>query len=250
MTDVSQLLRPGLLQGVSMLLAGAPADAHASEPHVELGAAVHAACAGLGARVSQLALDFDGALDRDETEIERAVERVLADAGSLELLVLDSASLFAGARARGGAGGGGDGPAQARAALGECLDASWNLTRAVANRAFLADAHGGRIVYLAPPPDAGAHAGAAGAGLENLARTLSIEWARHGITAVAIAPGAGAGAGSTVAAEVAALSAYLASPAGAYFSGCLLDLRGLGAWAQPLIPPKIPPVTCSVCPCT
>jgi hypothetical protein len=25
--------------------------------------------------------------------------------------------------------------------------------------------------------------------------------------------------------EVAALSAYLASPAGAYFSGCLLDLR-------------------------
>jgi len=26
--------------------------------------------------------------------------------------------------------------------------------------------------------------------------------------------------------ELAALAAYLASPAGAYFSGCLLDLRG------------------------
>jgi hypothetical protein len=38
---------------------------------------------------------------------------------------------------------------------------------------------------------------------------------------VTIAPGTETGAG-----EVAALSAYLASPAGAYFSGCLLDLRG------------------------
>jgi hypothetical protein len=28
---------------------------------------------------------------------------------------------------------------------------------------------------------------------------------------------------------VAALTAYLASPAGAFFSGCLMDLRGLGA---------------------
>ena len=37
---------------------------------------------------------------------------------------------------------------------------------------------------------------------------------------VAIAPGEGTPAG-----EVAALCAYLASPAGAYFSGCLLDLR-------------------------
>ncbi len=42
------------------------------------------------------------------------------------------------------------------------------------------------------------------------------------ITAVTIAPGA-----ATTAGEVAALTAYLASPAGAYFSGCLLDLRGV-----------------------
>jgi NAD(P)-dependent dehydrogenase (short-subunit alcohol dehydrogenase family) len=82
-------------------------------------------------------------------------------------------------------------------------------------------AGGGRLVYLAPPSSVAAeHADAARAGLENLARTLSIEWARHGVTAVAIAPG------EASAAEIAALSAYLASPAGAYFSGCLLDLRG------------------------
>ncbi len=108
-----------------------------------------------------------------------------------------------------------------------CLDASWNVTRAVANRAFLPEGRGGRIVYLAPPPDAGEHADAARAGLENLARTLSIEWARHAVTTVAIAPGAANTVGAANApGEVAALTAYLASPAGAYFSGCLLDLRG------------------------
>ena len=84
-----------------------------------------------------------------------------------------------------------------------------------------------RIVYLAPAPGAdrsevGQQADAARAGLENLARTLSIEWARHEITLVTIAPG-----DTTAAGEVAALTAYLASPAGAYFSGCLLDLRGV-----------------------
>ena len=73
----------------------------------------------------------------------------------------------------------------------------------------------------APPADASEHSDAARAGLENLSRTLSIEWSRHGVTAVTIAPGA-----TTAGSEVAALAAFLASPAGAYFSGCLLDLRG------------------------
>ena len=95
------------------------------------------------------------------------------------------------------------------------------MTRALAGAAFIPAGRGGRIVYLAPAPAAAAHAGGARAGLENLARTLSIEWARHGVTAVAI----GAGEHSS-AAELAALAAYLASEAGAYFSGCLLDLAG------------------------
>jgi NAD(P)-dependent dehydrogenase (short-subunit alcohol dehydrogenase family) len=130
--------------------------------------------------------------------------------GGLDQLVVDGAGLFA----RAGEGG-------TREALVTCLDASWNVTRAVANRAFLPEGRGGRIVYLAPPPDAGEHADAVRAGLENLARTLSIEWARYAVTTVAIAPG-----GAIPPSEVAALTAYLASPAGAYFSGCLLDLRG------------------------
>ncbi len=244
------MLRPDLLAGVSIVLAGAPVDADArrgADAGESLRAAVHAACAELGASVWECRLGFDGpSADVDDAAPEQAVDRVLAEAGHIEMLVVDCASLFTQAAAAGG-------PDDARTALRACLDQSWSVTRAVANGAFLPggpsggpggqSGHGGRIVYLAPPPDVGEHADAARAGLENLARTLSIEWARHGITAVAIAPGAGAcsaaqgggrpggatasaSASATAAGEVAALTAYLASPAGAYFSGCLLDLRG------------------------
>jgi citronellol/citronellal dehydrogenase len=78
---------------------------------------------------------------------------------------------------------------------------------------------GGKLVLLAPAPGAGSHAAAARAALENMARTLSIEWARHAIRTTAIAP-----AEATAPAEVAALVAYLASPAGDYFSGCVFAL--------------------------
>lgn len=153
----------------------------------------------------------------DETMVDEMVTAVVAETGSLDLLVVDGAGLFT----HGLADGGG-----ARAALRTCLDATWNVTRAVGNRAFLPaelspPGRAGVIVFLAPAPNAGEHADAARAGLENLGRTLSIEWARHGITVVTIAPGE-----RTTAGEVAVLTAYLASPAGAYFSGCLLDLRG------------------------
>jgi NAD(P)-dependent dehydrogenase (short-subunit alcohol dehydrogenase family) len=222
--DVSELLRPGLLREVSIVVASAQPSA---DPSGSFGAAVAGACRELGARVSQCQLARDGALALEESAVELELDRVLADVGSLAMLVVDAASVFAHACADGhlNAGEG----AAARAALSSCLDASWNVTRAVANRAFLPAGDGGRIVYLAPAADLGEHADAARAGLENLARTLSIEWARHRITTVIIAPG-GSDAGGT-SSEVAALSAYLASPAGAYFSGCLLDLRR-GAWSH------------------
>jgi NAD(P)-dependent dehydrogenase (short-subunit alcohol dehydrogenase family) len=213
MIDASKLLRPGLLEGVAVVLAGATNAGDASD---SLGAGVASACTQLGARVGRCPLDADQSLDLEDDAVEQAVECLFADAGSIELLVVDGASMFPRADAS-------DGHHDARHALRACLDGTWNVTRAVANRAFLPDRHGGRIVYLAPARDAGDHADAARAGLENLARTLSIEWARHGITTVAIASG---GATSD---EVAALTAYLASPAGAYFSGCLLDLRGVAS---------------------
>jgi citronellol/citronellal dehydrogenase len=94
--------------------------------------------------------------------------------------------------------------------------------RTVATAAFIPDERGGKVTLIAPPPAVGAVApSAAGvrAATENLARTLSIEWARHGIRTVAITPGP-----CTTDAELATLAAYLASPAGDYFSGCRLAL--------------------------
>jgi NAD(P)-dependent dehydrogenase (short-subunit alcohol dehydrogenase family) len=163
------------------------------------GVAVGEACTKLGARVRLCSPDV-----ADEASVDETVAAAVADTGSLDLLVVDGAGLFA------------------RGALHTCLDASWNVTRAVVQGAFMRAERGGRIVYLAPAPDAGQYADAARAGLDNLSRTLSVEWARHGITVVTIVPGERSTAG-----EVAALTAYLASPAGAYFSGCVLDLRGV-----------------------
>jgi NAD(P)-dependent dehydrogenase (short-subunit alcohol dehydrogenase family) len=195
-----ELLRPGLLEGASVLVAGA------TEPGAPFGIAVREACTGLGARVSECRAISDRLDFAEEAAMDEEVKATLAGAGRIDLLVVDCAGLFA-------LGG-----------LRACLDATWNVTRAVASLAFLPTEPSlspRRIVYLAPAPDAGEYADAARAGLENLARTLSIEWARHAITIVTVAPGE-----ETPAGEVAALTAYLASPAGAYFSGCLLDLRG------------------------
>lgn len=218
--DASTLLRPGLLEHVSILLARA--SPMGSEDSV--GAGVGAACSGLGARVWECELAVDVALEGQDDGIERAArdaaEHALADAGAVQLLVVDAASVFSRARDESCHR---DRRDRARNALRACLDASWNVTRVVAERVFLPDSRGGRIVYLAPPSEAGEHADAARAGLENLARTLSIEWARHGLTTVAVASGPG------MEGDVAALAAYLASPAGAYFSGCVLDVRGPAA---------------------
>jgi NAD(P)-dependent dehydrogenase (short-subunit alcohol dehydrogenase family) len=81
---------------------------------------------------------------------------------------------------------------------------------------------GGKLLLVAPASDAGEHAEAVRAGLENLARTLSVEWARHRITAVAIAPGP-----ETTDEQVAELLGYLLSPAGDYFTGCRLELGAI-----------------------
>jgi len=205
-----------------MLVAGATLASEEQEG--SLAAAVTSACAALGADVSHRSSICDRSHPGEDpasadAAADEAVSAVLADARRLDLLVVDGAGLFACAGARET-----DMQEGARVALRACLDGAWNVTRAAVNLAFLAGRRGGRIVYLAPRPSEGAHAGAACAGLENLARTLSIEWARHSITAVTIAPGQ-----ATTASEVAALTAYLASPAGAYFSGCLMDLRGPAA---------------------
>ena len=151
----------------------------------ELGEAVVERAAALGAGVRRFEVDPHG----DEAAFE----------GEADVLVWDGSAVI-----------GIDG---ARAAL----DGAWLAIRPVA-RAAMIEAGGGRIVLLAPAPG-GAPAAAARAGLENLARTLSVEWARFHVRPVAILPGT-----ATTPADVAELVAFLASPAGGYYSGCAFEL--------------------------
>jgi NAD(P)-dependent dehydrogenase (short-subunit alcohol dehydrogenase family) len=206
------LLRRGLLAGVVVLLAG-DGDSRPGS----FTPAIAEACGELGAKTLRW----------------RSAEAVPADA---DVLVVDAASSFASAPLPAP-----DDPASASgAALRHCLDEAWQASHAVANAAFIDPARPGRIIYLAPRSssftqadaahapasataehDGAGHPDAARAGLENLARTLSIEWARYAITTVALAPGP-----HTTPEQIASVVAYLASTAGAYFSGCQLDLRG------------------------
>jgi NAD(P)-dependent dehydrogenase (short-subunit alcohol dehydrogenase family) len=212
--DVTEVLRAGLLDGVPLALA------HAGEAGMAGGSTasvVGAACSELGAIVHELPLICTGQPEADDAAVDAAVSATPAGGAGIRMLLVDAAGMFA---------------RQADAMIAT-LEASWRVTRAVANAAFILGEAGGRVAYLAPPTLAAgdrrepgtlpAHADATRAGLENLARTLSIEWARYGISPVAIAPGP-----STAAEQIAGVVAYLASPAGDYFSGCQLELRGPG----------------------
>ena len=119
----------------------------------------------------------------------------------------------------------------------QALDDAWDAIRAHA----LPPGRSGCLIVLIAPPPGDAHAAATRAGFENLARTLSIEWARHGTRPVAILPATG-----TTDGELAELAAYLASRAGAYFSGCAFTLRSpTGPRPSPPSaspgPPRTPP---------
>lgn len=183
--DATALLRPHLLDGRLVALGGGGDGA--------LGGPL----AALGARTAALPATLD------EAAMAAAVEP------RTDALVHDLRPAFA------------DG-------LRAALDLAWVTVRAVATVAFIPEAGagpaagtrgGGKVTLIAPPAGPHPSAAAARAAAENLARTLSIEWARHGITTVAIAPGAETGE-----AQLAALAAYIASPAGDYFSGCRLAL--------------------------
>jgi NAD(P)-dependent dehydrogenase (short-subunit alcohol dehydrogenase family) len=205
------LLREHLLDGLRVVLAGAPS--HERDLTGKLGARIlelGGACATVEVRLDEDAESAEASAIADLAAAHREL-------GALDGIVIDGAALFS--------------ASPAEAALQLAPAAIWNGARAFANE-LIAAGRGGRIFILAPLPDGGEHAAAAVAGIENLARTLSIEWARYGIATVAIAPGAQTGQ-----AVLTELMAYLLSPAGAYFSGCLLDLRGPAAvTATPIRP--------------
>ncbi len=209
------LLRPGLLDGLGLVVAGPDEPvAPRSGRGPSFADAVADGCAGLGASVARL-------LAEPDEDAVRLAAASLPERAYATVLVCDGAGLLA-AHADGeslprtGHGTLVDGAAAVSAALASV----WNAIRAVAVPTLLEAGRPGRIISIAPPCGSPL-ADAARAALENLARTLSVEWARHATTAVSIAPGAG-----TAPEEVATLVAFLASPAGGYYSGCQLDLRG------------------------
>jgi NAD(P)-dependent dehydrogenase (short-subunit alcohol dehydrogenase family) len=150
----------------------------------------------LGAEVHVLP---EGALADEESAAAWARER-----GPLHALVTDAGAEF-----------GSGGPDGLRASM----EQTWRAIRAVATAAMIEARSPGRLLLVAPRADAGDHAGAVRAALENLARTLSVEWARYRITAVTLWPG-----DTTTEGELAELACFLISPAGGYFSGCRFEL--------------------------
>ena len=179
-------LRAGMLAGRRLAVTGEGPEADA----------VIAALRELGAEVE--VLDAATAADEDAAAAWVAARR------PLHALVVGAAAAF------------GDGGPER---LSATLELTWRAARAVATGSLIESAEGGRLVFVAPRAGAGPHADAARAGLENLARTLSVEWARFAVTAVAVTPGA-----ATEAGDIATLVAFLVSPAGGYYSGCRFDL--------------------------
>jgi citronellol/citronellal dehydrogenase len=256
----SKLFQPGLLDGQVALLSGggsglgrasalelAALGAHVVVCGRRLEPLEQTAAAADGGRCEAIACDI-----REEDQVDALVEEVLERHGRIDLLVNNAGGQFLG-------------PAEDitpkgfRTVIRLNVEGTWLMTHAVATRAMMAGG-GGKIINVTLSPHHGlpgmAHSSAARAAVENLTRVLSIEWARFGIRLTALAAGHFAtetlmtkypapvveGVAGTVPLqrlgteeEFAWLVAYLASPAGDYFSGAILTIDGardnwFGAW--------------------
>lgn len=181
--------RAGLLDGRRLAVGGG--NAHGTH-----GAAIVDRLRELGAWADPLP---DEVVPDDDAASAWVAERL-----PLHGLVFDSRAAF-------GTGG--------RSGLNGCLRLAWLATHALATGAMIPGEGPAKVTLIAPGADAGPHGQAARSGLENLARTLSVEWARFGVTSVAICPGA-----HTAEDDLAQLVGFLHCIAGEYFSGCRFDL--------------------------
>jgi NAD(P)-dependent dehydrogenase (short-subunit alcohol dehydrogenase family) len=192
-------LRPDVLTGTGVALAGVDEELRARLQNLGAGVAV----------LDPLAAATGAGGDAAGSEPAEPGAWTAAHA-PLHGLVFDAKTAF---------GAGGD------AGLMAMLEQAWTCVREVAT-GLIAHAGPGKILLIAPRARSGPMAEAAAAALENLARTVSVEWARHRLTAVAIVPGSASGD-----AEMHELVAYLLSPAGDYFAGCRLSLGSAGVGA-------------------
>jgi citronellol/citronellal dehydrogenase len=261
-TQPSRIFAPGLLDGTVALVSGAGSGL-GRETALEL-ARLGATVVGCGRRLEPLeetvetvsgiggSAEAVAADIRDEDAVGALVDGLLERHGRLDLLVNNAGGQFlAPAETISGKG--------FRTVTELNVQGTWNMTHAAATKAFIPQ-RGGKVVSVTLSPHQGmpgmVHSGAARAAVENMMRTLSIEWARFGIRLCAVAPGQfdtevfrtkyPAEVVETVPRtiplgrlgrpeEMAWLVAYLAGPAGDFFSGAVLTIDGardnwFGAW--------------------
>lgn len=269
----SEIFRPGLLEGQVAVVSGGGSGL-GRRTAVEL-AALGAQVVVCGRRAEPLeetvALCAEGRAAarvcdiREEDQVAALVDAVLADHGRIDLLLNNAGGQYLT-------------PAEDitpkgfRTVIRLNVEGTWLMTHAVATRAMI-PAGGGKVINVTISPHHGlpgmAHSSAARAAVENLTRVLSIEWARFGIKLTAIAAGQFATEtlltkypqavvdhlAQTIPAgrlgseeEFAWAVAYLASPAGDFYSGAILTMDGardnwLGPWppAQIADPEGRPP---------
>jgi citronellol/citronellal dehydrogenase len=263
----SQIFAPDLLAGRVCLVSGAGSGI-GRETALEL-SRLGAAIVGCGRRLEPLeetrglieeaggTFDAIAADIRDEEAVGEMVDGVLERHGRLDVLVNNAGGQFLA-------------PAESISAKGFRtvtelnVQGTWNMTHAAATKAFIPQ-ESGKVISVTLSPHNGmpgmVHSGAARAAVENMMRTLSIEWSRFGITLCAVAPGQIAtetfqtkypkemveSMAQTIPIgrvgrpeEVAWLITYLASPAGDFFSGATLTLDGgrdnwFGGWPPAMV---------------
>jgi len=263
----SQVFRDDLLAGQVCVVSGAGSGL-GRETALELarlGATV-VACGRRAeplAETGELAAGLPGAFEhevldiREEEPVERFFDGLLERHGRLDVLVNNAGGQFLS-------------PAEAitpkgfRTVIDLNVQGTWLMTHAAATRAFIPQG-GGKVLSVTLSPHNGmpgmVHSGAARAAVENMMRTLAVEWARFGIKTCALA--AGQFATETLLTkypqvvvdnlersipigragrpeEMAWLIAYLASPAGDFFSGTTITIDGArDNWAGPWPPDAI-----------
>jgi citronellol/citronellal dehydrogenase len=263
----SQVFRDGLLEGLVCAVSGAGSGL-GRETALEL-ARLGATVVACGRReeplaeTAELATPLSGSFEhrcldiREEEAVDRFVDGLLARHGRLDVLVNNAGGQFLS-------------PAEAitpkgfRTVIDLNVNGSWLMTHAAATKAFIPQG-GGKILSVTLSPHNGmpgmVHSGAARAAVENMMRTLAVEWARFGIKTCALAAGQFATetlltkypqvivdnlersipigrAGKPE--ELAWMIAYLASPAGDFVSGTTITIDGArDNWAGPWPPESI-----------